>query len=198
MKQLRFFSITLFTLLLTTASVSAQLTVNPKFGVNVSGIDTKLNDINAEARVGWNVGADFRLGDGIIFLNPGAHFYSYSARLIQEVNDPDDVKLSEETQIQNLRLPVNIGIRLTGTDGLLQLHAKGGVTSSYVLGVNEKEGFAFDKDSLKDWTFGANVGVGLDILFLTADINYEIGLTDYFADAEGRNNMLTLSVGLKF
>ena len=198
MKQLRFLSITLFALFLTAVSLSAQVTVNPKVGINASGIDAKLDDINAEARVGWNVGADFRLGEGIIFLNPGAHFYSYSARLLQKVNDPEDVELSEETQIQNLRLPVNVGIRLTGDGGLLQLHALGGITSSYVLGVNEKENFAFDKDSLKDWTFGANVGVGMDILFLTANVNYEIGLTDFFADAEGKNNMLTLSVGFKF
>jgi len=198
MKQLRFFSITLFALLLAAGSLAAQVTINPKVGVNYSGIDAKLNDINAEARVGWNAGVDFRLSESLIYLQPGAHFYSYTARLLQEVDDPEDVQLSEETQIQNIRLPVNLGIRLTGEGGILQLHAIGGVTPSYVLGVNEKEDFAFDKDSLRDWTFGANVGLGLDILFLTANVNYEIGLTDFFEAAEGRNNMLTLSVGVKF
>lgn len=198
MKQLRFLTVTLLALLFVTVSLNAQLRVNPKVGVNISGIDAKLKDINAEARVGWNAGVDFRLGEGALTLQPGAHFYSYTARLIKEVEDPNDVQLKDETQIQNLKLPVNIGLRLTGEGGILQLHARGGVTPSYVLGVNEKEGFAFDKNSLKDWTFGANVGLGVDVLFLTVDLNYEIGLTDYFAEASGKNNMLTLSAGIKF
>lgn len=196
MKQLRFF--TLLTLLLTTLSLSAQVRINPKFGVNFSGIDSKLGDINAEARVGWNAGVDFRLGEGFIYLQPGAHYFNYTARLLKDVNNPNDVTLKDETTIQNLKLPVNIGLRLTGDGGILQIHARGGIVPTYVLGVKEKPSFAFDKNSLKDWTFGANVGVGVDILFLTVDLNYELGLTDYFNDASGKNNMLSLSAGVKF
>lgn len=197
MKQSCNFICLVLALLLVGTNLSAQLRVNPKVGVNFSGIDAKLNDINAEARVGWNAGIDFRFGKAL-FFNPGIHYYNYTARLLKDVDNPNDVDIREETTIRNLKIPVNIGLKLTGNDGLLQIYAKGGAAATYTLGVQEKNGFAFDKDSLKDWTFGANVGLGVDILFLTIDATYEIGLTDFFNDVEGKNNVFTLSAGLKF
>jgi hypothetical protein len=176
----------------------AQMKVNPKVGLNFSGLDVKLQDITAEARVGWNAGLDFRMGDGIIYFAPGAHYYSYTARLIQEVQSPDDVKLRDETTIQNLKVPINLGLRLTGDNGLLGVHLRGGVMPSMLLGVTERADFAFDRDRLNTFTWGANMGVGVDFLFLTLDANYELGMSDFFKNVEGRNNMLTVSVGLKF
>ncbi|HMQ46674.1 MAG TPA: porin family protein [Saprospiraceae bacterium] len=198
MKQsAKFFSLVI-ALALFTVPAMAQVKVLPKVGLNFSGVDAKLQDLRAEARVGWNAGLDFRIGDGVLFLNPGLHYYSYTARLIQDVSDNNPVKFQEETTIQNMKLPVNLGIHITGDDGLLGLHIKGGIVPTYVIGVDEKAGFSFDKNDLNTFTLGANVGAGVDILFLTVDANYEIGLNNFFADAEGKNNMFTLSVGLKF
>ena len=58
--------------------------------------------------------------------------------------------------------------------------------------------FDFDVKDLNRFNYGANLGVGIDLAFLTVDVTYEIGLKDYFQNAEGRNNMLTASVGIKF
>lgn len=178
----------------------AQVTVNPKVGLNVSALDAKLQDLDAEVRAGWNAGLDLRIGEGFFFLNPGVHYYSYTARLLKEneIDNPEDIKLKDETTIQSVRLPLNVGFRLTGDNGLLGIHAKGGITPSYVLGVNEKENFDFNVKDLNRFNYGANLGVGIDIAFLTVDVTYEIGLKDYFQSAEGRNNMLTASVGIKF
>ncbi|MCB0579047.1 MAG: outer membrane beta-barrel protein, partial [Phaeodactylibacter sp.] len=77
-------------------------------------------------------------------------------------------------------------------------HVKGGVVPTMVTGVTEKQDFSFNKDDLNTFTMGANVGAGIDFLVFTLDANYEIGLNDFFKDAEGRNNMLTVSLGLKF
>ncbi len=176
----------------------AQMQLNPKVGVNFSGVEAELQDITAEARVGWNAGVDLRIGDRALFLQPGLHYYNFTARLIEGVEHPDDVAFSEETTIQSLKAPLNIGLRLTGDNGLIGIQARGGVTPTYILGVDEKNGIDFDRGDLNDFTWGANVGVGMNFLFLTADLTYEIGLDDFFANAEGGNNVLTLSVGLKF
>lgn len=178
--------------------MAQQVKVNPKVGLNVSALDTKIQDIRAEARVGWNAGVDFRIGGGIFYLNPGVHYNSFTARLIKDVEFPDDIAFKDETTIQSVRLPLNLGLRLTGDNGLLGVHVKGGVTPAYVIGVSEKPEFSFDIDRLNRFTLGANVGAGVDVLIFTIDANYEIGLSDFFKDSDGRNNMLTLSVGLKF
>ena len=182
-----------------TVQVNAQMTLNPKVGVNISALDAKIQDLTAEARVGWNAGVDVRFGDGMCFFYPGVHYHSMSARLFKDVEDTEGVSLKDETTIQSVRVPLNLGVRLTGEGGLLNIQAKGGVTPSYVLGVQEREGsINFSKDDLTNLTWSANVGVGVDIWFLTADLSYDVGLTNFFNDAEGKNNMVTLSVGVKF
>ena len=179
--------------------VNAQIQYNPKVGVNVSALDAKLQDISAEARVGWNAGVDFRFGESMFFFYPGVHYHSMSARLFKDIEGTDEVSLKDETTIQSVRVPLNLGVRLTGEGGLLGIHAKGGITPSYVLGVKEKEGsINFSKDNLTNLTWSANVGVGVDIWFLTADLSYDVGLTNFFNDADGKNYMVTLSVGVKF
>ncbi len=179
-------------LLLSTITTYAQVQVNPRVGVNVSAVDANLQDFRAEARAGWHAGLDFRVGDGFLYLNPGLAYYNYSARLMENLEENRDVNFSEETTIRSLKAPLNIGMRIFG------LHAKGGIVPTYVMGVKEAENFDFDIDQLNRLTWGAQFGVGIDLLFLTAEVMYEKGLTDYFDGVEGGNNVLSLSVGLKF
>ncbi len=185
-------------LLFAVSPTFGQTSFNPKVGVNISGLDAKFADFKTEARAGWNAGFDLRVGQGLFFLNPGVHYYSYTARLIQDIEDNgSNVNFKDETTIQSVKVPLDLGFRLTGDGGLLGLHAKGGIVPTYVTGIKERAGFSLNADDLNRLTWGANVGVGLDILFFTAELNYEMGLNDYFKDVEGKNNMLTLSVGLR-
>lgn len=184
--------------LFATSAVWAQVTVNPKAGVNLSGVETRLQDIRAEARAGWNAGLDLRMGGGTIFFMPGLHYYRYSAELKQDINGFQDIQLEEEAVISALKAPINLGLRLTADGGLLHLYARGGVTPTYILRVQETEDIDFTASDLRTLTWGANVGVGVDVLFLNFEANYELGLDDYFEAAVGHNNVFTLSVGMRF
>ena len=175
----------------------AQVKVIPKVGVNASAVDASLEDIQAEGRVGWNAGLDFRIGDGTLFLQPGAHFYNFSTNLVKYEN-VDDFFFEDQASVQSVKLPMNVGLNLLPKNGLLRIHVLGGVTPTFLTGVREAENITFGTDDLHDLTWGANVGVGVDVLFLTVSANYEMGLTDFFQDVEGGNNMFTLSAGLKF
>ena len=171
--------------------MQAQVKVNPKVGVHTAAIEADLGDMDTDVRAGWNAGLDFRVGRNVYF-SPGIHFYSTKADLTSTIDDRDDFRFRNETQIQSLKAPLNVGIKLLG------LRAYGGVTPTYILGTNDVPDFTFDTDNLNRLTWGGNLGVGLDLLFLTVDATYEIGLTDYFKEAEGSNNVFSLSVGLKF
>lgn len=190
-KQIQIFA-TLFACLLTVQCLQAQARFNPKVGYNLSGIEAELQDFDAEARTGFNIGADFRFGRGLAYFAPGLHYYNVTADVKEHNFDPGSVRFSDETTIRSIKVPMNIGLKILG------LRAQGGVSGTYVLGVKEVGAVNFDVEDLNRFTYGANLGVGIDLLFLTADLNYEIGLNDYFANATGSNNILSLNVGLIF
>lgn len=183
---------------LCSAQITAQVVINPKVGFNASAIDANFGDITAEARFGWNAGVDLRVGEGILFFKPGLHYYNFTANLFKDVSAPGDIPLKDETTIQSLKLPVNLGLRITGEGGLIGINVHGGVMPSYILGVRERAVVPFLREDLKDFTVGANLGVGIDILLFTVEANYEIGLTPFFESADGKNNMLTVTAGVKF
>ena len=185
-------------ILLISWQAKAQLKVNPQIGVNVSALDAKIGDLKTEAKAGWNAGVDFRLGEGFIYLSPGAHYYSNTARLLRDLDNPDIDMWKGETTIQSIKTPINLGFNLTGGSKFLGIRAEGGIVPSFVTSVKETESYSLNIDDLNRLTWGYNLGVGVDVLFLTADLSYEIGQANFFKDVDGKNNMLTLSLGVKF
>jgi len=194
MKKLFLFSLLLFTVL----SLRAQVTFNPKIGVNVSGLDARIDDFRSEARAGWNAGFDLRIGERMVFFQPGVHIYNMTAQLSQEPGLDDVNFLQDQTTIQLVKFPVNMGIRLTGTNGLLNIYALAGVTPTLLAGVRESSSFSLTEDDINDFTYGANIGAGVDLFFLSLDVRYEVGLNDFYSNSPGRNNILTANVGIRF
>lgn len=178
--------------------LAAQVTVSPKVGINFSGIDGDIKDFRTNSRIGWNAGLDLRLGQGTLFFKPGLHYYNFTAGLQKESSLPDNFELEDKTTIQAFKAPVNLGINLTGKDGIIRLHAHGGVVPTYVFNVKERADFDLSKDDLHPWSFGANAGLGIDFLIFTADLNYEFGLSEFFKASDEKPNVLTASVGLRF
>src|SRR5690606_5184342 len=86
-------------LLLLSLQSQAQVRINPQIGVNLSALDAKIGDLKTEAKAGWNAGVDFRIGDGFIYLSPGAHYYSTTARLLRDFENPDIDMWRGETTI---------------------------------------------------------------------------------------------------
>ena len=130
---------TVLAILLGSFSAQAQVRFNPKVGMNFSGLDKELIDFKTEARVGYNIGFDLRIGDGFFQLHPGAHYHNYTADLISRDNiDQERPDLTERTTIRQVKVPLNIALDLTGDGGLLGIYAKGGVTPSVLLGVKER------------------------------------------------------------
>ncbi|MCB0620938.1 MAG: PorT family protein [Saprospiraceae bacterium] len=176
-----------------------QFSLSPKVGLNVSSLNTEItSDEATDGRVGWHVGTDFRFRNGAFLVQPGVYYQSMTAELIRDVPNTPFETLKEKTTIQSARLPLNLGAFLTGEGGIINIHVRGGVVPTFILGINEKDNFSISKDDLSPFSLGANAAVGIDILFLTVDLGYEWGLTDFFENVDGKNNMLTLSAGLVF
>lgn len=179
-----------------TSAANAQLRVNPKVGLNLSSLTTESADWNEDgARVGFNAGVDFRVGDtdeNWVFFQPGIHFYSIGAQLINEANAD---RIDDVVGINSLKIPLNGGLYLTGTDGILAVRVNGGVIPTFLLGV-EDNNLGLDRDDFQAFNFGLNAGLGIDLLVLTLDFGYEWGLTEFFETGQGKNRIFNVSVGL--
>ena len=192
-------------LVISISTMEAQKFIHwsPKIGYLASALDTELerqNEMNAETegRIGWTIGFDARITNRSLIIHPGIHYQQFTAELrsLEEDNLPEI--LEEETTISMLKAPVAIGTYLTGEKSIVRLHVRGGIAANLLLGVTDEDIFSVSEEDLKNITLGAQVGAGLDVFFGTLDATYEWGLTQFFEDAEGKNNQFTISLGLVF
>jgi len=57
------------------------------------------------------------------------------------------------------------------------------------------------KDDLKNSVWSAQMGAGMDVLFMTLDVRYELGIDNLYNgsnDLSLKNNMFNVSLGIKF
>ncbi|MEY2905071.1 MAG: hypothetical protein RJA52_1087 [Bacteroidota bacterium] len=180
-------------------SASGQVMVNPKIGVNASNFDTQIRDIRAEARIGWNAGVDFRIGKGMFSFIPGLHYYSFTTSTVPNVGTGTNFDVRQETTIQNVKLPINFGLRLTGQGGLMSIWLKGGGVANMFAGIREgSTPTPLLEEDFSKVNFAANAGIGMDILVFTIEATYEMGLTPFFETGNEKNNMLVVSAGIRF
>jgi hypothetical protein len=188
-----------FFLFLCSIPAWSQVKVNPKIGVNASNLDTDIRDIRTEARIGWNVGMDFRIGRGMFSFMPGLHYYSFTASTTPNIGTGTNFDVRPETTIQNVKLPINFGLRLTGEGGLMSIYLKGGGVANMFAGIREgSTPTPLVADDFSKVNFAGNAGIGVDILIFTIEAIYEMGLTPFFETGTAKNNMLTVSAGFRF
>lgn len=173
----------------------SQVKLLPKIGLNVSGLDGGNENSNAEGRIGWHIGADFRVGESALYFRPGVYYQSFTARLVGE--DENNVEFKDETKINFLKVPMNLGLRLTKPGGFLEVHLHGGIVPNLLLNVDEKSNFSFNKESLKSFNLGSNLGVDLDLSIITINMQYEWGLTKFFEASNQKNNIFSIGAGVR-
>jgi len=101
---------------------------------------------------------------------------------------------------------LNLCLNLVRTD-LIGIRLNGGITGTYSLKVDEND-LGVEIDDFYRIILSGNGGLAVDVLFFTADLRYEFGLSEvfnqsaqeeYFRFGDGlKNNIISLSVGLNF
>jgi hypothetical protein len=172
------------------------LWVIPLVGAHASSFEMDFNDNQAKGRGGWNAGLDFRAHFNRFFIQPGAHYFSSS----MDVSTTDSLTTSPFTsgpRIHSLRVPVLAGVYLTKAQGaFFKFNVKGGIVGNYVLSV-DKNDRNFTIDNLERYSYGVNGGIGLEFGFITLDLSHEWGISKYFKNSDGKNNMLRATLGFK-
>lgn len=194
-------------LALTSGLLFGQVSVNPKGGINLSGINDQPDGVSTNNHVGFNVGLDLRLGEGTFFFQPGAFYYQYNQEFSVVQTAGLSNTLSRDIKVQSIKIPALLGIRVIEAD-LLGLRLNAGPAFNFPVKVSgEGTGFDIDRGDYKDIVVGGVVGAGVDLAFFTIDLNYEFGLSDYidfdseqnnFSSQSSRQYVVSLAFGVNF
>ncbi|MCB0821996.1 MAG: PorT family protein [Bacteroidales bacterium] len=192
-----------------------QLSLGIKGGVNMNTLSTDLNDYEKAAKAGFLAGAFVRIGDKW-HLQPEAYFTAKRGELTYDVDygTGSVSNINQEITLNSLDIPVLIGYKIIDPP-TLNVRLQAGPVASIV--TSKKFDLMVDKqaidtpdefpDNYKDLNWGLQFGAGVDFLFLTVDLRYELGLSNIYDKPEDavdtdlgslKNNLFFVSVGWKF
>ena len=119
--------------------------------------------------------------------------------------DAQSFSLGANYTLNCIKVPVLVGVKLVKL-GVANVRVMGGPAFTYMMGKKLDETSSSQlwpiktKDDLKNSAWSAQVGAGVDILFLTLDVRYEFGITNLYkgdSDLKMKNNMFNVSLGVK-
>ena len=195
MKHLFFFTLAIS---LSTVGFAQQIKVVPQVGINMSKVYPQSNVIdNSGGRGGYEAGLDIRIGDydGWFYWQPGVHYYTSYASLQVPASDNSTGQVGDYIRLSSFKIPLNGGMYLTGSDGILRIRIAAGFTPTLLL---QQEESSLDEayTDFQNFGLGANIGLGLDIAFVSLDAKYEYGLTKMYDSGNGRIDVLSLTLGV--
>ena len=195
-KIILIFAITLFA---TTAF--SQISFGPKIGYNTSKLSIDKSDIKTDLKSSFQFGVFLRLGTKIYvqpeinWVTEGGVFKPISLGSLDPFED--DVKLS------TIQIPFLIGVKVFDLK-VANLRIFGGpsasiVTDKTISGVGD---LGIEVDHIEDLIWGLQIGAGIDVLMLTLDVRYNIGLSKVIGDVDGvafdsKTNGFNVSLGWK-
>lgn len=190
----KIYLLALFSLLICFASGQKLIKLNPQIGINSSILSTDPEFAEPTARVGYQFGADLRIG-GKMFLEPGLFWYRVGTELLSE-DEITSQPLKDQIKINYLKVPLCIGYSAIDTR-LLKVRGSFGLVPSFYSGIKENI-INLDNEDFKDLVLGLRFGIGVDVLMISVDLDFELGLGNALATNSGaRNDVLSLAVGFK-
>lgn len=170
-------------------STSAQVEIKGLIGTNFSTFPGSNNDVSAKA--GFQYGAGVLIGNKF-YVEPGIQFVTSSSTF-------DANSTSIDFSQNSVKIPVYLGYHLLGAeDKPLALRIFAGPTVN-IPGKIKKGEDQITKDDINKSVWAVDGGVGLDILFLFVEANYEYSLNDYFTDAaptNGKHGAFIINAGI--
>lgn len=195
MKQTFFFALFLFF----TNSAFSQLELGPRATIGTSftsAENTSDNISSGNAQYNFGIGLFSRIGSKKVKIMPELLYVS--SRTSIEFKDQKGIKQFTEAELDQVHLPINLIIK----PGKV-LSFQGGISGSYNLETKDNL-FAKTNEArrnFKDFTYGYQAGLGLDISSLRIDLRYDGALSNISKSDSSkfkfdeRQSMIKLLVG---
>jgi hypothetical protein len=195
----------------------AQLDLGLKGAITMSKLTTDVSEIEKAAKTSFQLGAYARLGKKL-HLQPELYFTAKKGELTYKTYTdnqgvPTEAEAKQTITLNTIDVPVLLGYTIFDLPAV-DIHLQAGPAASFVINKNfditidgngvDEEDAGFDKDDFNDINWALQFGGGVDVLFLTIDLRYELGLNNLYKEPEGttedtkfKNNVFFLSVGFK-
>ena len=174
-----------------TAVTYGQVEIKGLGGINFASLSKHPSGTDWKAQAGYQFGVGVLIGDKF-YVEPGVQFVRNSRVVTPETTEEFDFS-------QNfIKIPVYAGYHILGHESgpvALRLFAGPAVSIAGKISKGEDQ---ISKDDIKNAHFMLDAGVGVDILFLFVEFNYEYALTDYFTDAahSSRHSSFGINAGI--
>ena len=184
MKKLAAFLVIAFV----SSQLIAQMRFNPQIGLSMMNVGNPPAGVNFDGKAGVSIGADLRVG-GRFQIIPGAHFLStVSAYSSSTAGNSTIITGDVKTNYIKLKALADYNI----IDGsIFKFRANFG--PSYDFLVSKKSSVLGNVNS---GDFFLQGGLGIDVLFLTADVGYAQALTNKFESGAGKSRGVYINLGI--
>lgn len=175
--------------------------LGPKIGYSSNTLTNNLDSVQSSIKNSFQVGAFIRLGKKVYF-QPEANYQVVTSTLNKSLGSS---VLSQDITIESLKIPALIGIKLIKKEAF-NLRIMAGPAYTFLL--NKKldpqhmdEVWPIQSvDDLKNSVWSVQMGAGLDVLFMTLDVRYELGIDNMYngeSNLQMKNNLFNVSLGIK-
>ncbi len=197
----------IFLLLFLVALVSSAMSqgtsfsLGPKIGYNSNTLTNNFDSIQSGINNSFQIGAFMRIGKKVYF-QPEVNYQLVNGNLNKSTSS---ALLSQDMTIKSVKIPALIGLKLINSNRL-NLRIMAGPAFTFLFNKNldlsemNKLWPIQSVDDLKNSLWSVQTGVGLDVLFLTLDVRYELGIENMYdgtSNFELKQNTFTISLGIK-
>jgi len=172
---------------------SSQAGAHVHAGLLAGKFNTDILTPNDTRHRGFRLGVDARLNSGKMFFTGGVHYFKFA---FDATNDGDYFKPGDSFSIQKGRF--GLGWNLIEIPLIMRLRAKL-LGSVNLISAPEDRELPAPYERMNDGYASIDIGVGVDVLFLTLDVEYEKGLLNAVNQAsETTLDYWSLTVGVFF
>jgi hypothetical protein len=205
MKKIIVFSIAFFMAL----TMNAQFSIGPKVGYTSSKLSIDQSDISSSFKNSFMFGAFVRLGNKL-YIQPEVNWYT-SGSVFKPVQIGSLSPFEQEITLSNVQIPLFVGLELIDLK-LVKLRATAGPTANFVINktIETFDGSNYTdpikESDINDIHWGFQFGAGVDVLMLTLDVQYVMGLSNLIETInidsrdvifDSKNNGFVVTLGWK-
>jgi len=189
----------LLVLLLSSALVFGQFNIGPKVGYNASKFSTDLDTVTSTFKSGFQIGVFVRIGKKF-YLQPELYYTTQGG-----VFSGNTTNWEQKVNLSSLDLPVLVGFKLINAK-VVNLRILGGPLASFVVNKSVKDAGGIpgpiENADINSVNWAVQLGAGLDVLFFTLDVRYQIGLNNVIKEIENstinsKNSVWIVGLGFK-